>query len=199
MGIIYMAKSISSGKVYIGKTIHSLEKRKNQHLNTAKKGGGYRFHSAIRKYGNIDFEWTILDRDIPNHQLFDLESKRIEEYSATVPAFGYNVEYGSGHWDGTVLGALALKRLCKDYKDLCALNAWAKRRLPLAEPGRKLEIKGNKLTKILLPVFIQCIPVSYKTTCEMMEKLERVFDIIDDRTAKYKIRGYWDIVEKVGA
>ena len=59
--IIYKAENKIDKKVYIGKTIVSLEKRKWQHIYQAKRKK-YKtyFYSAIIKHSEENFEWSIL-------------------------------------------------------------------------------------------------------------------------------------------
>ena len=60
-GIIYRAISKTSGKVYVGKTTKTLEKRKYQHLYESRRGCQFKLHRAIRLYGEDDFLWEILE------------------------------------------------------------------------------------------------------------------------------------------
>lgn len=55
--IIYEVVNKVNGKVYIGLTTTSLEKRKGSHLRSAKAGSTAHFHKAIRKYGEDSFTW----------------------------------------------------------------------------------------------------------------------------------------------
>ena len=49
--IVYKITNKKNGKSYIGKTEYSLKHRWNRHLSSARNGSKFRFHSAIRKYG----------------------------------------------------------------------------------------------------------------------------------------------------
>lgn len=72
--IIYMVKNKINGKMYIGQTINSLEKRKWKHINCAlRKIDNIYFHNALRKYGADLFEWTVIDRCATIEQLNKLE------------------------------------------------------------------------------------------------------------------------------
>ena len=199
MGCIYLAKSITTGKVYIGKTIRSMEDRRAQHLATARAGKGYRFHRAIRKYGEADFEWTILAESKRNSELFSMEERFIAEYASTKRAFGYNVTPGGSQWDGTVYGNEAMRKLCRDYAEVCGLNEWALRKLRACPPGKEPTVSGNKLSKLAIPLFVKVLPLVVRSTEAMKDKLGRAFELIDDDYAKYEITGYWESVRKVGA
>lgn len=60
MSIIYVAQSLTSGKVYVGVTTGTFECRRKKHLSCAKNGSEYAFHRAIRKYGAEDFVWSVV-------------------------------------------------------------------------------------------------------------------------------------------
>ena len=49
-GYIYKCTCVISGKSYVGLTTKTIEERKKEHL-----------HSAIRKYGIENFEWSIVE------------------------------------------------------------------------------------------------------------------------------------------
>jgi group I intron endonuclease len=66
-GIIYKATS-PSGKVYIGKTIKLLERRKSNHLHDSKLFD-CKFYRAISKYGFDNFKWEIIANNIPENRL----------------------------------------------------------------------------------------------------------------------------------
>ncbi len=90
-GIIYKATS-PSGKVYIGQTIQTLDKRKSGHFYCAfdenRTGYNTKFYRAIRKYGKENFIWVIVYSNIPYTKLAKLEIKAITEYNSY--KFGYN-------------------------------------------------------------------------------------------------------------
>lgn len=60
--IIYHAYHKEKPEFYIGKTVFTLEHRKNQHQNEARyrRSNSY-FHKALRKYGIDSFNWKILE------------------------------------------------------------------------------------------------------------------------------------------
>ena len=50
-GYIYKIICLPTGKLYIGQTLRTIEKRWKRHIRDAKKGSEHKFHRAIRKYG----------------------------------------------------------------------------------------------------------------------------------------------------
>ena len=54
-GYIYCVTCLPTGKLYFGQTVKSIYSRFNLHLICARKGSHYKFHRAIRKYGEENF------------------------------------------------------------------------------------------------------------------------------------------------
>lgn len=54
-GYIYKIICLATGKLYIGQTLRTIEKRWKRHIRDAKKGSEHKFHRAIRKYGEENF------------------------------------------------------------------------------------------------------------------------------------------------
>jgi group I intron endonuclease len=92
VGIIYMASNIMNGKVYIGKTIASLDTRKWQHEH--KRSNCTYFKRAIEKHGKDSFRWEIIDSGKSIEQLNQLENWWIEYMKSANPANGYNLMTG---------------------------------------------------------------------------------------------------------
>lgn len=94
-GIIYKLTNKVNGKSYVGQTLHE-----KQRLNTHKRAGKnkkltYRalvVDYAIAKYGFENFEYTVLERDIPQNKLNEREIYWIN-YFDTLNT-GYNLTKG---------------------------------------------------------------------------------------------------------
>ena len=86
-----------SGKVYIGLTCQSLQKR---WMN----GRGYKhcpvMAKAIAKYGWENFTHEVLETGLTKQEAEMLERQLIRAYNSTDRRFGYNVDYG-GNCTGT--------------------------------------------------------------------------------------------------
>ena len=54
-GYIYKIICLTTGKLYIGQTLRTIEKRWKRHIRDAKKGSEHKFHRAIRKHGADKF------------------------------------------------------------------------------------------------------------------------------------------------
>jgi group I intron endonuclease len=99
-GIIYCATS-PEGKKYYGRTIQSLSKRKYRHYYDARIGCNLYFHNAIRKYGEENIIWMVVERIEAGdkEKLVDLLNQReiqlISENNTLWPN-GYNLSKGGG-------------------------------------------------------------------------------------------------------
>ncbi len=58
--VVYQVTNTGNGKRYIGYTSKMLEERLSWHQADSKRGSGYHFHSAIRKYGWEAFRAEVL-------------------------------------------------------------------------------------------------------------------------------------------
>ena len=92
---IYKASSKTTGKVYIGQSCQSLEKRMHQHLCRARTNYDptNHFHNAIRKYGFLDFDFEVIEDNIIDNSILDEREKYwIEYYNSYYD--GYNSTFG---------------------------------------------------------------------------------------------------------
>ena len=95
--IVYCITNTINGKKYIGMTGRTLTERWNSHCSSARNGSPFRFHSAIRKYGETSFSKEILFDDLSIQECRTIEEETIEEYNTMV--HGYNVRPGGcGGW-----------------------------------------------------------------------------------------------------
>jgi group I intron endonuclease len=93
--MVYKAENKINGKIYIGKTINSFAKRKSGHkYNAFKCSSKYPFHSALRKYGFENFEWSIIDTAENEDKLNGKEVYWIKFYNTTNKKYGYNLTNG---------------------------------------------------------------------------------------------------------
>jgi len=103
-GIIYCAVS-PSGKKYFGRTIQFLSKRKYTHNYDARNGSQVFFHRAIRKYGEQNIKWEIIEEvekltkiELINY-LNEREIYHINKNKSIYPD-GYNLTKGGGNFGG---------------------------------------------------------------------------------------------------
>jgi len=95
--IIYKITNLVNEKIYIGRTISTLAKRKHDHLLEASRpyydGFNTPIHMAIREFGEDNFKWEIIDTVLFQESLILLEKKYIETLNCKIPN-GYNVRGG---------------------------------------------------------------------------------------------------------
>lgn len=94
--IIYKATNIRNGKVYIGQTKFTLDKRRDEHIRAAERGDIKRpFYFALRKYGIESFCWEVLERTntdgVDQREAYWIKQARAfypEGYNLTLPTDG---------------------------------------------------------------------------------------------------------------
>lgn len=96
--LVYLVTNLGNGKQYVGMTKRDIQERWASHCSAARNGSPYRFHSAIRKYGEDGFKVEILHDDIDS----DMECRTIEADSIIklrTMELGYNATPGgTGGW-----------------------------------------------------------------------------------------------------
>lgn len=93
--LVYKATNQVNGKIYIGITTKTLERRKAIHKRDSKRMDTY-FYRAIRKYGFEKFSWEIIDETAENiDQLHEKEKYYIKKYDTfDNKTKGYNTQSG---------------------------------------------------------------------------------------------------------
>jgi group I intron endonuclease len=96
--IVYKHTSKTTGLSYIGLTGSSLENRFIGHIRQSRRGSGWKFHDAIRTYGEDDFESSILCECISLEEAKKMEKYYIEVYDSYTTGYNSNI----GGWGGYV-------------------------------------------------------------------------------------------------
>ena len=100
--LIYKATNLLNNKSYVGKTEKTFDERKSNHLNDAKRDKGFAFHAAIRKYGEENFVWEVVEDNIIDEVTLN---QKEEHYIALYESFGpkgYNMTKGGEGQKGWV-------------------------------------------------------------------------------------------------
>jgi len=80
--------------MYIGQTIGNFNKRRQKHFCDARKNRDYIFGRALIKYGEENFDWSILSIENDKKSLDDTERYWIKFIETTNRKFGYNLKEG---------------------------------------------------------------------------------------------------------
>ena len=91
---IYTFKNLINGKIYVGQTKHP-ERRKNEHIKNAKEDVEGRLYWAIRKHGEENFLFEVIE-DCED----DVTNQREEFWITHFDSFenGYNSTTGGDHY-----------------------------------------------------------------------------------------------------
>ena len=92
MKYIYVFRNIINDKVYVGQT-YNPSQRKAGHLNGARKGHDHPFYRSIRKYGEENFNFEVIE-ECNDSDVDEREKFWIAHYDSTNRDKGYNLERG---------------------------------------------------------------------------------------------------------
>lgn len=138
MAYIYQIKNIINGKLYIGKTEFSIEKRFKEHCKDAfrRKNEKRPLYVAMRKYGIDNFEITLIEEtNCPeDREIFWIEQKRSYK-------IGYNATLGG---DGRKY--LDYDLVIATYQELKSTKDTAKR-LKICEESVRNILKNNNIPR----------------------------------------------------
>lgn len=142
--IIYKAQNKITNKVYIGKTLFTLEQRKNQHITHSLRKPTGKFHKALKSYGADNFEWSVVDTAKNAVELNTKEINYIKEYNSIKN--GYNmIEGGTGGYNEYAVKANREKRKGKTWNDIYSSDGLEKMKVSV----NKFKIAGIEYIKSL--------------------------------------------------
>lgn len=147
--IIYKAVNKVNNKIYIGKTIQSLNERKNQHYKKCEweRNPNSIFYKAIRKYGKENFEWGIIEKCNSEEELNQREKHFIKKFKSLIDENGYNISTGGTGGDN-ISNHPNLKEICnKKRKSMKGKNAGDKNAAKRPEVRKKISETIKKLYK----------------------------------------------------
>lgn len=114
--LIYKVTNQINQKSYVGKTELSFNTRKSNHLSDVKRGCEFAFHRALRKYGEENFVWSIIEDNIEDKKLLDDKERH---YIALYESFGpkgYNMSEGGEGQTGWVPSAKTREKWSQQRK-----------------------------------------------------------------------------------
>ncbi len=94
LGIIYRAYNKITKKSYIGQTVQTLTARRNKHFYASKKKKRTYFAEQLDLFKAEDWEWTVLESDIPRKKLNSREVYWVGKFNSFDD--GYNSTQGGG-------------------------------------------------------------------------------------------------------
>lgn len=100
-GIIYLITNTVTGKVYVGQTVKTPEKRWFDHCYKTETGSTAYFHNAIRKYTPAAFTVEVLDMASSRLELNFAECLYIALFKSKGREYGYNSTGGGEFFDPT--------------------------------------------------------------------------------------------------
>lgn len=113
-GLIYIIRNTENNKIYIGKTIESLEERWRKHLSNW--SNCTKLKEAMDTIGRDKFYIEVLEDTIPYSSLDTKEGYYIDEYNSIEN--GYNIKRGNSHFRGRTTHAISSemkRRVKEDY------------------------------------------------------------------------------------
>lgn len=146
-GYIYCVTCLPTGKLYFGQTIRLIEERWNRHVNESFSGSRYKFHRAIRKYGEENFIIEeVLTVSAPTEERLKAKLDYIER--RLIKRFdtfrnGYNMTLGGEGQLGKVFSEESKRKMSEAAKKRCDEN-FRKRQSLIAKSLWKDEEFKNK-------------------------------------------------------
>lgn len=137
-----------TGKIYIGKTVDSLEVRWKNHCKQAsynKPGKMTYLLRAIRKYGHENFTLEVLEEFELEKDALDAEIKWISELNTTDPKIGMNLTDGGEGTSGRKLPEWHIQKL-RDVHTGKPKSAEHRKKIGDAHRGEKSPMWGKKLS-----------------------------------------------------
>lgn len=112
MGFIYKITNIKNGKVYIGLTTETIERRWQNHIRCVGKVNRHLYFS-MEKYGVDNFIIEEIDKTDNFKELGELERKYIKLFDSTNQEKGYNITKGgeSNQLDGNPRAKLSVEEV----------------------------------------------------------------------------------------
>lgn len=123
IGYIYCATCLTTGKLYFGQTIRLVEERWERHIQESRSGSNYKFHRAIRKYGEENFlVEEVLTVSAPTKDALKAKLDYIEiRFIRKFDTFrnGYNMTLGGEGQFGRIFSEESRRKMSESAKKRC--------------------------------------------------------------------------------
>lgn len=133
-GILYRL-TFENGKVYIGLTLESLERRVQRHISYARAGRQFALSCAIRRHGEDSFKAEVIGRGTRD-ELMRMEIDAIREHNA-LGCGGYNMTGGGDGSLGVSLDDVVKSRIATSLTGRKLSDAHRKR-VSEVQKGKKI-------------------------------------------------------------
>ena len=123
IGYIYCATCLTTGKLYFGQTIRLVEERWERHIQESRSGSNYKFHRAIRKYGEENFlveevlTVSAPTKDVLKKKLDYIEIRLIRKFDTF--RNGYNMTLGGEGQFGRIFSEESRRKMSESAKKRC--------------------------------------------------------------------------------
>jgi len=130
-GYIYAIKNNVNGKIYIGQTTRTLNKRIWEYKSAYNRNIFYNKYllNSFNKYGWDNFEFSIIDTAINLSELNNKEIEYITKYNSNNKEFGYNIESGGGN---AIPTTETLEKMSKSHLGIKQNERWINNRVAKA-------------------------------------------------------------------
>lgn len=192
MACIYCIKNDVNDKVYIGKTIYTVEHRFKEHLRDVYNYKcNSKLHRAILKYGKEHF-YPILIEECSDEEASEKEKYYIQLYNSVEN--GYNISYG-GEGESKV-DFLKIKTLfLQGYqiKEIAEITGYTRKTIStrLKSAGYTIPSTqiGNSPTNKGIGVFIKFEDLEFSSLTTLAEYLKENVDVFKNKEISTIIKG----------
>lgn len=177
--VVYKITNKTNDKVYIGKTKRALSSRFSGHNHNIRQGSQLPVHSAIRKYGWVNFTVEVLAKCSTLEELNVSEIFWIKLYNSRDGKFGYNLSEGGD--SGFPFSEKIIKDLANSRKGipLCLIH---RQRISEGSKGAQLGKVVSDQTRKLLSEQRLGVPLWNEE-----QKKQMSLDMTGDGNNNYKV------------
>ncbi len=170
MFYIYILKNKINGKIYVGETGNP-KRRYKDHIKTATSKGSFAkvkrqlIHRAIAKYGESNFEFSIIDQFATEQEAFIAEIKYIKKFKSKNRKFGYNLTIGGD-------GVGGLNKKITNTQAISLVKEYVNNNVTLRKLSLSYNISRDSVAKIIKGEIYTNIEISDKLRKEALIKIK---------------------------
>jgi group I intron endonuclease len=119
--IVYKATCIINNKSYIGQTKQNFDFYIKKHIKASIRDKNKRlFYNAIKKYGHLNFQWSILEHCNSKEEMDEMEYHYIMQYDTY--RSGYNMTLGGEGVFGKIITESTRQKMRENHADVSGEN-----------------------------------------------------------------------------